>query len=74
MRTTASPGWPASSRQATSRMTVVCGWQCLDARSVPYNGMLPCFFGGFVSRLLRSMAKAVISFRRVKRGSMISST
>ena len=40
----------------------------------PYNGMFPCFFGGFLSRLLRSMEKAVISLRRVKRGSMISST
>ena len=38
-----------------------------------YNGMLPCFFGGLESRLFFSMAKAVISFRRVKRGSMISS-
>ncbi len=39
-----------------------------------YSGMLPCFFGGFASRLFRSIANAVISFRRVNRGSMISST
>lgn len=38
-----------------------------------YNGMLPCFFGGFESRLFSSIANAVISFRLVKRGSMISS-
>ena len=39
-----------------------------------YSGMLPCFLGGLRSRLLRSMAKAVMSLRRVNRGSMISST
>src|SRR4051812_41146207 len=42
------------------------------ARPGNHNGMLPCFFGGFRSRLLRSIAKVVISFRRVKRGSRIS--
>src|SRR5262249_14112515 len=47
----------------------------MDEKTLPrQSGMLPCFFGGFLSRLFRSMAKAVISFRRVKRGSMISST
>src|SRR5206468_5032394 len=38
-----------------------------------YSGIFPCFFGGFLSRLFLDMANAVISFRRVKRGSMISS-
>jgi hypothetical protein len=38
-----------------------------------YNGMFPCFFGGFLSRLFRSIANVVMSFGRVDRGSMISS-
>ena len=42
-------------------------------RPEPYSGMFPCFLGGFLSRLFRSMANVVMSFRRVKRGSMISS-
>ena len=38
------------------------------------RGMLPCFFGGFFSRLVVSVASARISFLRVVRGWMISST
>ena len=38
-----------------------------------HSGMLPCFFGGFVSRLVSSIRSAVISFLRVYFGSMISS-
>ena len=36
--------------------------------------MLPCFLGGFLSRLLSRLASAVISLRRVSRGWMTSST
>jgi len=37
-------------------------------RNMRYSGMLSCFFGGFSSFLLRSMASARISRRRVLRG------
>src|SRR6202008_919967 len=33
-----------------------------------HNGMFPCFFGGFLSRFVSSMASAWISFFRVSRG------
>jgi hypothetical protein len=36
--------------------------------------MLPCFFGGLPSRLLRSSSSAWISIGRVRRGSITSST
>src|SRR6185312_9817390 len=39
----------------------------------PHSGMLSCFFNGLASRLLRSMASARISRRRVLRGMMTSS-
>src|SRR3954447_7846784 len=39
-----------------------------------YSGMLPCFFGGFLSRLFSRFFNAVISLRRVSRGRMTSST
>jgi len=38
-----------------------------------YSGMLPCFFGGFLSRLFSQMAEAAISLVRVFRGWMTSS-
>ena len=38
-----------------------------------YNGMLPCFFGGFVSRLFRSISNASMSRGRVSWGSITSS-
>ena len=38
-----------------------------------YSGMLPCFFGGFLSRLVSRPARAAISFARVWRGWMTSS-
>jgi|ERR1039458_5924637 hypothetical protein len=34
----------------------------------PYNGMFPCFFGGFLSRLVCSISSAWISFLRVSLG------
>ena len=50
-----------------------------DSRSTnhdpPYqSGMLPCFLGGFLSRLLSRISRARISFGRVSSGMMISST
>jgi len=40
---------------------------------VTHSGMFPCFFGGMESRLVSSMAKEEISFRRSSRGWMTSS-
>src|ERR1041385_558985 len=40
----------------------------------PYNGIFPCFFGGFLSRLVRSIRSASMSRGRVSRGSITSST
>ena len=42
-------------------------------RAERQSGMLPCFFGGFLSRLVSSAASAVMSFWRVARGGMTSS-
>src|SRR5689334_6098913 len=39
-----------------------------------HRGMLPCFFGGFVSRLSPSISKALIRRGRVSDGRMTSST
>ena len=39
----------------------------------PYNGMFPCFLGGFLSTFVRSRLKALIKRGRVKRGSKMSS-
>ena len=39
-----------------------------------YNGIFPCFLGGFLSRLISSIASAWISFFRVSRGWMTAST
>jgi len=39
-----------------------------------YNGIFPCFFGGFVSRLFLNISSALISRGRVSLGSMMSST
>jgi len=39
-----------------------------------YSGMLPCFRGGFESRLSRSMSSAEMRRGRLSRGSMTSST
>src|SRR4029079_12449253 len=38
-----------------------------------HRGMFPCFLGGFLSRFVSSVARAVINFARVSRGRMISS-
>ena len=38
-----------------------------------YSGMLPCFLGGVVSALFRSISSARITRTRVLRGSMTSS-
>ena len=38
-----------------------------------HSGMFPCFFGGFLSRLVSSSASALISRGRVRRGSITSS-
>ena len=43
-------------------------------RAAAYSGMLPCFFGGFVSRLSFSISRAVKIFCRVRRGRITSST
>ena len=43
-------------------------------QGVCYRGMLPCFLGGFCSRLFWSMASDWISRGRVSAGMMISST
>ena len=37
------------------------------------DGILPCFFGGFVSRLFQAATSARISFGRVWAGSITSS-
>ena len=39
-----------------------------------HSGMLPCFFGGFVSRLSASISSAAMSRGRVSDGRMTSST
>ena len=39
-----------------------------------HNGMLPCFFGGLRSRLLSRFRSAAMSFLRVSRGRITSST
>jgi plasmid stabilization system protein ParE len=39
-----------------------------------YSGMLPCFFGGFLSRFVSSISRAWISFLRVSRGWITAST
>ena len=44
----------------------------LSSRS--YSGIFPCFLGGFVSRLVSSMRRAVMSLGRVSRGWMTAST
>lgn len=41
---------------------------------IHYNGIFPCFFGGFSSRLFCSISSAEISRGRVSRGSITSST
>jgi len=38
-----------------------------------HRGMLPCFLGGFWSRLVRAMSRPVMILRRVCRGSITSS-
>ena len=44
------------------------------ARAVTYSGMLPCFLGGRVSRLFRSISMTRIRRGRVSLGSITSST
>ncbi len=44
------------------------------SRSRRHSGMLPCFFGGFVSRLSANIASAAISRGLVSEGRMTSST
>src|SRR6202035_1875607 len=39
-----------------------------------YSGMFPCFLGGFLSRLVSSIASAWINFLRVSRGWITAST
>ena len=39
-----------------------------------YSGIFPCFFGGFLSRFVSSMASAWINFFRVSRGCITAST
>lgn len=39
-----------------------------------YNGIFPCFFGGFFSRFPSSISSASISRRRVSCGSITAST
>ncbi len=39
-----------------------------------YSGMLPCFFGGSVWRLLRSARSARVTWDRVSAGRMTAST
>ena len=41
---------------------------------VPYSGIFPCFFGGFLSRLPSSISSAAISRRRVSWGAITAST
>lgn len=40
----------------------------------PYNGMFPCFFGGFLSRFPSSISSAAHNRRRVSRGRITAST
>ena len=40
----------------------------------PYSGRLPCFLGRFTSRLEASSSSAAITYFRVSRGSITSST
>ncbi len=51
-----------------------CGIMRANAQIQAYSGMLPCFFGGLVSRLLASSSSAWISTGRVRCGSITSST
>ena len=46
----------------------------LPREAARYKGMLPCFFGGFLSRFVSRDLNAVMSFALVWRGAMISST
>ena len=46
------------------------GW----ASHARHSGMLPCFFGGFVSRLSASISNAAMSRGRVSHGWITSST
>jgi hypothetical protein len=39
-----------------------------------YSGILPCFFGGSVSRLVRNVRSALITYERVYDGGMTEST
>jgi len=39
-----------------------------------HNGMFPCFFGGSVSRLVRSARRARVTFIRVFEGEITVST
>src|SRR5579864_1947496 len=58
-----------------------CQWaECVvevkipDNSDEPYSGIFPCFFGGFLSRLVCSISRASINFLRVSRGWMTAST
>ena len=44
------------------------------AKGAPYSGMLPCFFGGKVARLLRSARSACETATRVRDGGITPST
>ncbi len=51
-------------------VSAICDMLCAMRN---YNGMFPCFFGGFVSRLFCNISSAAISFGRVSCGSITSS-
>ncbi len=48
-------------------------WIEKETQKHSYRGILPCFFGGFVSRLFFSISRALMSLIRVRRGSITSS-
>lgn len=51
-----------------------CFSDAIPGQAEPHSGMFPCFLGGFVSRLLRSISSALMRRGRVSRGSITSST
>src|SRR5690606_32263870 len=60
-------------RRGAQAAQSAAGAQRARKRARPYNGIFPCFFGGFESRFSRSMSSALISRARVSRGSITSS-
>ena len=68
------PQLSARSRDTYGDLTTIRDEDFAKQRRLGQSGMFPCFLGGFLSRLVRSVSSASIRRGRVSRGSMMSST